>query len=92
MIFSNCFGIIKFIATMAKIIGTYVDTGFIQSPVSLFYISIDSPMYFMLQNPIPFASVNSFILHADSNPLAVKCIGTNSPTLNLSMNCLPPFV
>ena len=54
-------------------------------------ISIVSPSLLISQKRMFFSSVNSFMRHEDSKPV-VKCIGTNSPTLNRSMNCRPPRV
>ena len=54
--------------------------------------SIVSPSLVISQKGINFSSVNSFIRHEDSNPLATKCMGTNIPTLNRSINCRPPSV
>ena len=55
-------------------------------------ISKHSPSLPIFQKSTPRSSVNSFMRHADSKPLATKCIGTKSPTPNRSMNCLPPRV
>ena len=48
-------------------------------------ISIVSPSLLISQKEMFFSSVNSFMRQEDSKPV-VKCIGTNSPTLNRSMN------
>ena len=56
------------------------------------HISNVSPSFLISQNEMPFSSVNSFMRHEDSKPLATKCMGTNIPTLKRSMNCLPPRV
>ena len=53
-------------------------------------MSIDSPSCAIFQNGICTASVNSFIRQALLKPLATKCIGTNRPVWNCSMNCLAP--
>ena len=49
-------------------------------------IIIDSPFLAMAQKRTCPASANSFMRQADSNPLAVKCMGMNSPMSNRSMN------
>ena len=63
-----------------------------QKVAGLFHISIVSPSLLISQKGISFSSVNSFIRHEDSKPLATKCMGTKRPTLNRSMNCRPPRV